>query len=301
MRRLPSNSSCRTRSGFTLVEVLISMALTLVLMSMLYTAMDLHYRFSTAGQIEVERCQIARALLSEMSADIRSTVFVPEEIEETDEEDDSDDSSDDDDESVTVEPIVEYVSPDLAFASSSLGLFGDSESIVIHVRRPRRPEVDENESILGGVNDGDLMAVSYFLLGGNNSMNASFGDQIPDESPTSSSLDQQTGVARMVGSPLALGLLENVSDAASMSREARMIAAEIEALQFEYHDGYEWVSEWDSDAEGRLPNAVGIKITFRDEEFEEGTINQQTASELTKEFNIVVPLTAANPFEALAF
>ena len=71
--------------GFTLVELLLAMALTLTLMTMLYTAMDLHYRFSTMGQIEVERSQIARSLLSQMAADIRSTVYRPEEVPEEEE------------------------------------------------------------------------------------------------------------------------------------------------------------------------------------------------------------------------
>ena len=86
-----------------------------------------------------------------------------------------------------------------------------------------------------------------------------------------------------------------------MASESRMLAEEIESLQFEYHDGYEWLPEWDSQAEGRLPNAVGIKIQFRDEEYDEQSITRQTASELTREFNIVVPIGASNPFEALAF
>ena len=111
----------------------------------------------------------------------------------------------------------------------------------------------------------------------------------------------QTGVARMAGSPMDLSLAEDPSDAPAMVSEARMIAEEIESLQFEYHDGYEWLSEWDSQAEERLPNAVGIKIRFRDEEYDEQSITRQTASELTREFNIVVPIGASNPFEALAF
>jgi prepilin-type N-terminal cleavage/methylation domain-containing protein len=296
MRTTPSHSKT-SNQGFTLVELLLAMALTLVLMGMLYTAMDLHYRFSTMGQIEVERSQIARSLLSQMAADIRSTVYRPEEIPE---EEESDDTTTTEEEEPEVEQEIIYTDPDLAFAGGSLGLFGDSESIVIHVNRPRRPS---SGSATGEATApiGNLQTVSYFLVGGEGSMAATYGDLIDPGSTISGSREDAAGVARMIGSPLSLSLMEDPSDAALMTSEARLIAKEIESLQFEYHDGYEWLPEWDSQAEGRLPNAVGIKIQFRDEELDEQSITRQSASEMTREYNIVVPLSAANPFEALAF
>jgi prepilin-type N-terminal cleavage/methylation domain-containing protein len=288
----PNNPAPKHPGGFTLVELLIAMALTLTLMGMLYTAMDLHYRFSTMGQIEVERSQIARSLLSRMAADIRSTVYRPEEIPE-----EEPDETDGEEETVEeVEPEIIYTSPDLAFAGGSLGLFGDSESIVIHVNRPRR-----TESTAAGPPIGHLQTVSYFLVGGEGSMAATYGDMIAVDSTSRSVNQSAAGVARMIGSPLSLSLLEDPGDAALMTAESRLIAKEVESLQFEYHDGYEWLPEWDSQAEGRLPNAVGIKIRFRDEELDDLSITRQSASEMTKEYNLVVPLSAANPFEALAF
>ena len=132
-------------------------------------------------------------------------------------------------------------------------------------------------------------------------MAATYGDLIDPGSRLSGLKEGPTGVARMIGSPLSLSLMEDPSEAATMTSEARLIATEIESLQFEYHDGYEWLSEWDSQAEGRLPNAVGIKIRFRDESLDEQSITRRSASEMTREYNLVVPLSAANPFEALAF
>lgn len=281
------------RSGFTLLELLIAMALTLTLMGLLYTAMDLHYRFSTIGQIEVERCQIARRLLTEMAADIGSVVYRPEEIPEEDPDNDTPATE----ETTTVAPEIIYTPTDLAFAGGSLGLFGDGDSIVIHVRRPRRASNNTSDT-LSSQSGSDLQTVSYFLVGGQGSMAVTYGSLISGNTAFN---QQKTGVARMIGSPLELSLMENPDDAALMTSESRMLAEEIELLQFEYHDGYEWLPEWDSQAEGRLPNAVGIKIQFRDEEYDEQSITQQSPSELTREFNIVVPVTAANPFESLAF
>ena len=298
MKPLHKNLACsaNVRGGFTLLELLIAMALTLTLMTILYTAMDLHYRFSTMGQIEVERSQIARSLLQRMAADISSVTYRPEEAPEEEE-----DEVEEEQNATTVEPEIVYTTTDLAFVGASLGLFGDGDSIVIHTRRPRRPSVStDGEGGISPASGSDLQTVSYFLVGGEGAMALAYSEAISSDAESVTGLSQ-TGVARMAGSPMDLSLAEDPSDAPAMVSEARMIAEEIESLQFEYHDGYEWLSEWDSQAEERLPNAVGIKIRFRDEEYDEQSITRQTASELTREFNIVVPIGASNPFEALAF
>ena len=286
----------RHRQGFSLLELLIAMSLTLTLMGMLYTAMDLHYRFSTVGQIEVERSQIARALLSQMTADVRSAVYVPQDVPEEEEPSDADA-----DEDITVDLMAEFLPPDLAFAGSSLGLFGDSESLVIHARRPRRTTSSPDGESLE-IADGDLRTVAYFLAGGESSMSITYGDMVTIRGTVSSAPDQDiTGVARMVGNPMTLSLLEDPADAGLMTSEAVVLAEEIETLQFEYHDGYEWVAEWDSQAMEKLPSAVRITITFRDEEYDDLSMTRQTASELTRQYSLVVPLPASNPFEALTF
>jgi len=296
--RVKMTRPAKPRGGFTLLELLIAMALTLTLMTILYTAMDLHYRFSTIGQIEVERSQIARSLLQQMAADISSVTYRPEEIPEEEEDEDTDEEEEN---TTTVEPEIVYTTTDLAFVGASLGLFGDGDSIVIHTRRPRRPSVStDGEEGISPASGSDLQTVSYFLVGGEGAMSLAYSDAISSDGQSVTGLPL-TGVARMAGSPMDLSLAEDPSDAPLMASESRMLAEEIESLQFEYHDGYEWLPEWDSQAEGRLPNAVGIKIQFRDEEYDEQSITRQTASELTREFNIVVPIGASNPFEALAF
>ena len=64
-----------SRSAFTLLELMLALGLTIALLTVVYSAMELHWRFSTLGQVEVERAQIARAVLTRMSADIRSVMY----------------------------------------------------------------------------------------------------------------------------------------------------------------------------------------------------------------------------------
>lgn len=68
------------RPGFTLFEVLISLALCLVLLTAVYASLQVYARFSTAGREQIERVQLSRAILRRMEVDVNSVVFrVPEE------------------------------------------------------------------------------------------------------------------------------------------------------------------------------------------------------------------------------
>ena len=84
--RLVANSWSR-RSGFTLIEVLVALGLSLVLVSAIYSAISLHWRYETAGRERIERAQISLAVLRLMTEDIGSVVFaVPSTTEEDDQQ-----------------------------------------------------------------------------------------------------------------------------------------------------------------------------------------------------------------------
>src|SRR5687767_7731294 len=63
------------RTAFTLVEILVALGLTLLLVSAVYMALDLHYQMSTAGRGAATKAQLERAILQRMEADLRSVVF----------------------------------------------------------------------------------------------------------------------------------------------------------------------------------------------------------------------------------
>ena len=63
----------RTRNqGFTVMEVLMASALSVVLISTVYLAIDLSWRYTSAGQEEVEQVLIARTLLTRFEKDLHS-------------------------------------------------------------------------------------------------------------------------------------------------------------------------------------------------------------------------------------
>lgn len=305
MRRQSNTQS--SRHGFTLLELILALGLTITLMTALYSAMELHWRFSTLGQVEVERAQVARALLSRMSSDIRSATFSVEDIYGTDTgstEDDefSDDGSDTDDgfstgtddatDETATEPF-QFAEPGLAYTGATSGVYGDSGTLVIHMSRPYR-ERNRADVTATTLSKSDLKSVAYFLAEGDGMLSLSAQTYLV------STDGPQEGLVRMDGDRFSLALTEAEGDPLENVSKIRLLAEEIEYLAFEFHDGYEWLTEWDSTYQGRLPNAIGITLGFRAPEYAEGSIFARTPSESTDTYRIVVPLVASAPFQGLS-
>jgi prepilin-type N-terminal cleavage/methylation domain-containing protein len=274
------------RRGFTLLELVLALGLTVILLSALYAAMELHWRFSTLGQIEVERAQVARALLTQMSAEIRSVHFRVEDIY-------ADPDPDEEKEDPPPEPL-QFADPGLAFFGASSGVYGDSTTLVLHITRPYRERFGTS-TLTSPLSRSDLKSVAYLMAdGGGVLAQMAQGQLAGTEGP-------QQGLVRMDGDQSSLSLSDESSDPLQLASQARLLAEEVESVTFEFHDGYEWLSEWDSTFEGRLPNAIGISLSFRAPEFAENSILARTPAESTDTFRIVVPLISSGPFEGLSF
>jgi hypothetical protein len=64
------------RRGFTLLETILTLALTVVLLGLLGMAVDVHLRLADAGRNELEETQTARLLLRQMCNDLRNAIPV---------------------------------------------------------------------------------------------------------------------------------------------------------------------------------------------------------------------------------
>lgn len=298
------NSSKHTnltrRAAFTLLELMLSLALTAALLTVVYSSLSLHWRFSTLGQIEVERAQIARAILTKISADIRSTMYAPPVDEYVPDETSEDDTGtpDSDADEFLVEPIVEVTDPAEAYSGSSIGVFGDAVSVVLHINRPYRPDTNSDEQILNPESQSSQKSISYFLAGGEGSLASMVAGQFQTKQEYDDGID---GLARMSGDRFTLTLADQQGDMVQLASQTKLLAEEINTLSFEYHDGVEWLTEWDSDVQGRVPNAIGVTIEFREPEHPEGSILYHQPSESTDSYRIVVPLVVSSPFEGLVY
>ncbi len=273
------------RAAFTLVEVLVALGLTLLLVTVVYMALDLHYQMSNAGRGAATKAQLERAILQRMEADLRSVVFqVPEASTpegEAAEEDplgsssSSDSSSSSSSSSSTGSSAAEEEPLQISFGSSSSssedasagaglfgGIMGDSESIMMYVSRPSKE----------GNATSDLRSVSYFIAErGAEGLRGAMADRVPeqriDDPEHDNSFDHLVGLSRLDGDQLQLQFADEEQNSDEvLAQQTELLASEVVSLQFRYFDGMEWYDEWDSQATGTLPAAVEVTLGFLYEE-----------------------------------
>ena len=287
-----------------LLDEQLALGLTATLLTVVYSSLELHWKFSTLGQVEVERAQIARAILTKISADIRSTMYAPP-VDEFVPDDTSEDDTGDDptggsgaDEFLVEEPLVEITDPAEAYSGSSIGVFGDAVSVVLHINRPYRPSTNSDEDVLNPESESNQKSISYFLAGGEGNLASMVAGQFQTQNEYEDGID---GLARMSGDRFTLTLADQQGDMVQLATKTKLLAEEINSLSFEYHDGVEWLTEWDSDVQERVPNAIGVTIGFREPTHAEGSILYHQPSESTDSYRIVVPLVVSSPFEGLVY
>ena len=75
-RNRSCNRGCpQQSSGFTLLEVILAIGLTTLLLAAIYSALDLYWKYTTIGQQQVERAQIARAVFQKITHDFTQCHF----------------------------------------------------------------------------------------------------------------------------------------------------------------------------------------------------------------------------------
>jgi prepilin-type N-terminal cleavage/methylation domain-containing protein len=270
------------RAGFTLLEVLVALGLSVVLVTAIYSAVSLYVELTLDDHSAIERSRVARAVFRQMAIDVQSVVFrLEDEEEESEEEDESaiPDPESIDDATIndfTNNPtgadlsggestvVVEVLNPEDAIVTSSVGLIGDAAKLTLHINRPPR-EASYQPVLLAGstsARTSDLQSITYFLANpsssgiegvvGARAVQGKLGD-----------VSGPQGLARLAGDQLAVQYADLEADEETLADSARIIAPEVVSLEFEYFDGLNWLTMWDSVAAQRLPNAISITIGLR--------------------------------------
>lgn len=265
MRRLPGTTGGRTSAGFTLIEVMVAIGTALVLLTAVYAAIDMHWRYENAGQLEMKRGQVTRAVFARLSTDIRSVQFVAPDLE-TAELEDSEDAEDAEDS----EDLESTSSSDLSLIGS-LGVIGTATRLTLHVSKPVPPRKfsvsDDGDSVLF---ESEQRSVTWFLadFSGGELEGMAAGRFSDDPAIIAAGLlDNQVdgaplGLARADVDRLA-GTIDDPSDSEGlMAESAEFLAPEVESLTFRYFDGVDWVDEWDSELQGAIPAAIEITLGF---------------------------------------
>ena len=269
---VPSGKS--RRIGFTLIEVLIALGLSVALLTLVYAAIELSWRYQTAGQDEMRSGQVSRAVLKMLREDVESIAFqLPEDDEEeTDEEEetvmsatsDSEGTTDDEDStsggtSATDTETIVFGGLSESGTPPTFGLIGNAETLYLSVSRPAR-----DLSYGGVISDTEVPMRTSDLL-----------------RVTSGLADTSTGLTGSASRGFArreFDLFSATAYAPGLSTQD-VIASEITAIEFRYFDGLSWYSEWDSFVNAQLPAAIEVSLQF------ELPIREGAFGQLTPETN----------------
>ncbi len=281
------NPIAQHRSGATLVETLLALALTGIVLMMINLAIDLNLRTLDSRRADIERALLAQSVLRHMAADIQNAVIyepidmskVPEwsggfpglgglgDFDEMGgmESFDSDLFPSDD---LGLDDLPSPNTIDIAgstMPTSVPGLFGNQFELQVDVSH--LPRVDQYETFFAesaetGVQDipSDVKTVAYYLNTGLGDMN--------DGSAADVARVTATGTMGMGGSGLVRRALDRAvtawaANSGGLDEQvtyADLLAPEVNYLEFRYFDGNEWRIEWDSQQLGGLPVAVEITI-----------------------------------------
>jgi len=254
----------REPSGFTLLEVILALALTVIVLYMVTMAVGLHLRMLDAGRTHVEEATLARALLEQIAGDIRGVVrYDPIEAEGTfsasrssagaSAEPGSEEGAEDDylieEETAPPENLAESAVP-----TSVPGIFGSSEQIQIDVARlPRADQfsaaADTGSETQTADRPSHVKTVAYYVV-------------TPGTSANAGGLETRTGLIRRELDRAVTAYVAERGGLLNVELGLEPIAPEVIAVEFRYYDGAEWLDAWDTEVQGRLPAAVDVAVAL---------------------------------------
>src|SRR5207253_1527717 len=90
----------------------------------------------------------------------------------------------------------------------------------------------------------------------------------------------------------------------SRDRGEELLAEEVTRLEFQYFDGYQWSSSWDSDTQGGLPVAIEIVVGMTDRKVDKDAPAPSLAAssdtiDVPQEliYRLVVRIPTAEPYD----
>lgn len=276
--------SVRPPRGLTLLEVVLALALTVILLTLVWQAMNQFLVTTDVRSTNIEQAQLARAVLRQMADDIRAAVLYEpvdySEVQELAQDTFGVGAADDllGEESELGDLLGEEGMPALDLTQTDAisgqaspqpvpGVYGNQFEIEIDVSRLPRIEELRMQSSVNGVlqRPGDVKTVAYYIgeveptdatrltAGGGNDV-----DNLPRVGLIRRSVDRAVGA-----------FAAETGNTELLLNQGELLAPEITAVEFRYFDGQQWLLEWDTAASQSLPVAVEIAIAIRPSNAEE--------------------------------
>ncbi len=282
-RQMKTNEN-RYRSGYTLLEVILALGLTILLLGGITMAINYHLVTLRQQQDEIERSQVARQSLFLITKDIRAAIqYKPIETSALNELIESVSSASGAIESITGEEFEEQEEvAESQYTATRPGLYGTASELRIDVSR--LPRVDQYNLV--NFSDGtssdipsDVKTVAYFVRS---------EDETSNNGSQEVSLDDSIGLVRRSLDRAITRYEADYGGQINPEDYDEVLAREVSQIEFRYWDqeNSDWTTEWDSDEMLGLPKAVEISIAV-------GKINAESEEESRKIYRTVVYLPVA--------
>lgn len=297
------------QKGFTLLEVLLTLAMSVVLMGLISAALQFYARDMDASQMDIRQTQLAAVLMQMIEDDLRATLHTQpvdtaglEALMSASIGGEAVPAGEGEDLSAagieSEEPMVEDIAAvDLQTGVAILqtpGLIGNQFQIQMDLSRlPRLEEyvayLDEDTSDIDDV-PSDLKTVAYFVQPPGTGVQ----DTLTQLDP-SASLEGSGGMVRRTLDRAATVEAANNGNLALLNQTGELLAPEVASIEFSYWDGLTWQLEWSSDDYGELPLAVQVTIALNDPNSDlDSTL---ATGEAPRTFTHIVRLPLAQPIE----
>jgi hypothetical protein len=295
----------RPARGFTLLEVILAVGLSAVLILSIASAVDLYRRMTTYATDDMSETRLVRAVFARFEKDINS-VIPPQPIAAaatststssstgTPGSSSSSSSSSSTGSAQGTDPL-QYV-----YSRSVFGLYGDGSSLVLNTLTPHplpleaqqqtgaqsATQASSSTANLPGVH-GDMKVVAYCVIGGPQSAILPFG-AAGQSTPEGKAIT--SGLARLEGERMAIGY--SIENGSSSSLSARILAPEVQSVEFRYFDGSSWAGTWSGATTQALPTAVEITIAIGGND-PYGARTQAGQEQAARTYRHVVAITTA--------
>lgn len=310
--RSACSSPWRRRSGLTLLEVLLSAGLGIILIGGIYAAIEQSWRMSASGKVELERQQVARAVLRQLTLDVRSAAFTAKPSGETGAASDGSSGSSTGGTSggsggtgssgaggstgagsgsSGSSGTTTAAGEEETQWTTSEGIRGTTTELMIDISHPRYLS---SLMAVNGQMPSDLQTVMY-AVGSPSAMLGS--SSAPTSTSTSRSDSDGVGLFRSVTDRYGLQPVGATSSSPSGSPTGaltKQLAPEIAGLQFRYFDGLAWKTEWESITLGMLPRAIEVTIVFEPPP-SQGVLTNTAVSQGTDKYRTVIPVPTSDP------
>jgi type II secretory pathway pseudopilin PulG len=322
------------RSAYTLLELLLALALTVLVSGLIGMLLQIYYKSSELSQSEVRQAQIARNLLRMISDDLRSVVRYQEFDDSTlssvlsasaggatggsdaassgnssgDVSSgsavgggaptgtgsagggsaslgggssstgsgssstggmDSSGSSGDGDTAANTTDLASSTAP-----PPTPGLYGNQYELMIDVSRLPRPDqyyTQQSSTLDTQMPDvpSDIKSVLYYVQASGNS--SGIQDPLQNGSLTGIPVEANSADAIKAGGGLVRRQLDRAvtqwaneqGQSDRLMRTGELLAPEVVSLEFNYYDGTQWLTQWDS-SQQNLPMVVKIQVGMQD-------------------------------------